>query len=265
VEHFQMHVVGFIAARMASTRFPGKPLAPINGLPMLGHVYHRARLARAMDDVVVATCDDDILAYSASIGAPGFGTRDTHERATDRIAEALPYYEAATGRRVDVAVLVQGDEPMLVPEMLDELVAPMRAEALAIGNLISPITSAEEFEDPNTVKAVRNRRDFAMYFSREPIPSRTKYSGAVPMWKQLGLIAFSRDALLEYTRLTPTPLESIESVDMNRVLEHGLPIKLIETRHRTTAVDTPEDLTRVEGLMADDPLTGQYVAGRATR
>ncbi|NUO38783.1 MAG: 3-deoxy-manno-octulosonate cytidylyltransferase [Gemmatimonadaceae bacterium] len=260
-----MHVVGFIAARMASTRYPGKPLAPIRGVPMIGHVFHRARLARTLDDVVVATCDDAILEYCDGIGAMGIRTRDTHERATDRIAEALPYYEEATGHRVDVAVLVQGDEPMLVPEMLDELVAPMRADALSIGNLISPIGSAEEFEDPNTVKAVRDRDDFALYFSREAIPSRAKYSRAVPMWKQLGLIAFRRDALLDYTQLAPTPLEEIESVDMNRVLEHGRRIKLVETRHRTTAVDTPGDLARVDALMANDPLMATYAARSAAR
>jgi 3-deoxy-manno-octulosonate cytidylyltransferase (CMP-KDO synthetase) len=255
-----MNVVGFIAARMASTRYPGKPLAPIHGIPMLGHVYHRARLAKALDDVVVATCDDEILEYCDAIGAPGIRTRDTHERATERIAEALPYYERQTGKRVDVAVLVQGDEPMLVPDMLNELVAPMRREALAVGNLITPIADSEEFEDPNTVKTVRDQAGNALYFSREPIPSRRKFSGDVPRWKQLGLIAFSREALLSYIELAPTPLEEIESVDMNRLLEHGRQIRLIETRHRITAVDTPADLKRVERLMVDDTLVGSYQA-----
>src|SRR4051812_35623018 len=106
---------------MASTRYPGKPMAPIRGTPMIGHVFHRSRMATALDDVVVATCDDAILEYCSTIGAIGIRTRDTHERATDRIAEALPYYESQTGKKVDVAVLVQGDEPMLVPAMLDEL------------------------------------------------------------------------------------------------------------------------------------------------
>lgn len=253
-----MNAVGIIAARMASTRFPGKPLVQIRGMPMLGHVYHRARMAVGLDDSWIATCDRAILDYAASIGANAVLTRETHERATDRIAEAVPYIEARTGRRVDTAVLVQGDEPMLVPGMLDELVVPMRRGGVAIANLISRIKDAEEFEDPNTVKVVRDLAGNALYLSREPIPSRRKFSGPVPMWKQLGLIAFSRDALLEYTALPSTPLEEIESVDMNRVLEHGRRILTVETSYRTTAVDTPQDLARVEHLMAADPLVPLY-------
>ncbi len=118
-----MRAVGIIAARMASSRFPGKPLVPVRGLPMIGHVYHRARLARLIHDVWIATCDQSIIDYAGQIGANAVLTRDTHERATDRIAEAVPYIEERTGRRVDVAVLVQGDEPMLQPEMLDELIS----------------------------------------------------------------------------------------------------------------------------------------------
>lgn len=148
-------------------------------------------------------------------------TSDAHQRATDRIAEALPYIEERTGRRVDIGVLVQGDEPMLVPEMLDELASPMRERGVEVANLVAPIGGPEEFEDANTVKVVMDCDGFALYFSREPIPSRKKSEDAVPMWKQLGLIAFTREALVAYTRLEPTPLERIESVDMNRLLEHG--------------------------------------------
>jgi len=225
---------------------------------MLGHVYFRARAAEYLDEVWIATCDRAIIDYAALIGANAVLPRDTHERATDRIAEALPYIEERTRRRVDVAVLVQGDEPMLVPAMLDELVAPMRGDGVSVANLISPILSVEEFEDPNAVKVVRDRARNALYLSREPIPSRQKFSGAVPMWKQLGLIAFTREALLEYTVLTPTPLEEIESVDMNRLLEHGRTIRMVETSHRTAAVDTPADLARVESLMANDPFVRAY-------
>ena len=259
-----MHVVGIIAARMASTRFPDKPLAKIQGVPMIGHVYHRSRMVRGIDDVWVATCDQSIMAYSASIKASAVMTRDTHERATDRIAEAVPLIEAQTGKRIDVAVLIQGDEPMLVPAMLEELVAPMRRTDAGgpppIANLISPILSDEEFEDPNTVKVVCDRQGRALYLSREPIPSRKKFAGKVPMWKQLGLIAFTRSALLEYSALSPTPLEQIESVDMNRVLEHGREILMVETQHRTVAVDTPGDLDRVNKLMADDKHLAAYTS-----
>ena len=253
-------VVAIIAARMASTRFPDKPLAPILGVPMIGHVYHRTRMARGIDEVWIATCDESIMEYARSIGAPAVMTRDTHERATDRIAEAVPLIEAQTDTRIDVALLVQGDEPMLVPAMLEDLVAPMLEESVQVANLMSEIETAAEFEDPNAVKVVCDASGRALYFSREPIPSRTKHAGAVPMLKQLGLIAFTREALLEYTVLPPTLLEAIESVDMNRLLEHGRDIRMKATVHRTTAVDTPADLTRVENLMRLDPFLASYRA-----
>src|ERR1051325_2802007 len=141
-----MNVVGIIAARMASTRFPNKPLVKVRGIPMIGHVYHRAKLAKGTQDVWIATCDQSIIDYANSIGARAVMTRDTHERATDRIAEALPYIETATGKRVDVAILVQGDEPMLQPRMLDDLVAAMVDKQPAVANLMNPIDDAE-FED----------------------------------------------------------------------------------------------------------------------
>lgn len=258
-----MRVVGIIAARMASTRFPGKPLARIQGVPMIGHVYHRSKMVKGIDEVWIATCDESIMSYAAEIGAPAVMTRDTHERATDRIAEAMEHIERRTGATVDVAVLIQGDEPMLVPGMLEDLVAAMRAQRSPIANLVTPIATAEEFEDPNTVKVVCDREGYALYLSREPIPSRKKFSGAVPMIKQLGLIAYTRDALLEYARLEPTPLEQIESVDMNRVLEHGRRILMVPTHHRITAVDTPGDLDRVDKLMASDALMATYRGGRS--
>lgn len=255
-----MRIVGIIAARMASTRFPGKPLARIQGIPMIGHVYHRARMARRIDETWVATCDQAIIEYCASIGAPAVMTSDTHERATDRIAEALVKIEAQTGSGIDGAVLVQGDEPMLVPGMLDDLVVPLRDGRAEVANLMSPIASEVEFDDANTVKVVCDRDRFALYFSREPIPSRRKFTQPVPMWKQLGLIAFTRQALLEYSQLAATPLEVIESVDMNRLLEHGRRILMVETSWRTIAVDTPDDLGRVGMLMAGDALMVHYTA-----
>lgn len=253
-----MNVVGIIAARMESTRYPGKPLVAIHGIPMIGHVYYRSRLVAGLNDVWIATCDQSILDYAQTIHAPAVLTRSDHERATDRIAEALPYIEASTGKQVDVAVLIQGDEPMLVPGMLETLIQAMCRGTADVANLIAPISTQGEFEDANTVKVVRDRSGFALYLSREPIPSRRKYAAAVPMWKQLGLIAFTRKALLEYPGLAATPLEEIESVDMNRLLEHGHRILMVETAHSTVAVDTPADRERVEALMHGDALVRSY-------
>lgn len=252
-------VVAVVPARMASTRFPDKPMAPILGMPMIGHVYHRTRLARSLDEVWVATCDAPIYEYIRSIGGKAVMTAATHEGASDRAAEALQRIEDGTGARVDFVALVQGDEPLLIPEMIDQLVAPVRqGERVEFVNLVAPIRSDEEFEDANTVKVVADLDGFALYFSREPIPSRRKYAGAVPRRKQLGLILFSREALFAYAAMPPTPLEVIESVDMNRVIEHGKRIRLVGTEHVTHGVDTPADLEAVEVLMRRDPLVARY-------
>lgn len=259
-----MSVLGIVPARMASTRFPGKPMAEIHGVPMVGHCLFRSLMADGMDEVYVATCDTEIDAYVKSLGRGCVMTSPDHERASDRAAEALTLVEQETGRFFDHVALIQGDEPMLVPDMLDELVAPVLADpSLPVVNLVADITSEEEFADPNTVKVVAGVSGDALYFSREPIPSRKKYDGDIPRLKQLGMILFSRDALMTYPRLVPTPLEIIESVDMNRFLEHGWPIRLVRTAHASHAVDTPQDLERVGALMEGDPLMQRYGEERA--
>ncbi len=254
-----MNIIGIIPARMASTRFPGKPLAAIRGIPMVGHVYYRSKMSKSLNAVYLATCDESICQYAASIGAPCIMTKDTHERASDRAAEATQKIEASTGQHVDIVMMIQGDEPMLLPEMLDQAVAPLVAEPeLPIANLIAPIATSQDFESPNVVKVVTDAAMNAMYLSREPIPSRKKTKRPVPMFKQLGLIAFRRDYLLRFYSLTPTPLEIIESVDMLRVLEHGDRLRMVVTKDVSVGVDTLEDLARVEQLMAADPLIPRY-------
>lgn len=254
-----MTVCGIIPARLASTRFPDKPLAPILGMPMIGHVYHRCCLAESLDAVWVATCDEPIADYVVSIGGRAVMTSDSHERASDRAAEAVLKIEESGGTRVDWVALIQGDEPMIVPAMIDALVrSALGDEGAEYVNLVERIATQEEFEDPNTVKIVADLQGYAMYLSREPIPSRKKYTGDVPMLKQLGMIMFERDALLAYAAMEPTPLEIIESVDMDRLLEHGKRLKLVETTVSTKAVDTPEDLREVERLMRGDPLIARY-------
>jgi len=260
-----MNIMAIIPARMASSRFPNKPLVEIWGMPMIGHVYHRSKMCTRLSDVWVATCDQEIMDYMGSIGGKAVMTADTHQRASDRTAEALIKIEKITGTSIDYIAMIQGDEPMLNPQMIDELVAPIQNDdGLQITNLITKIESPEEFENANVVKVVLDQHSFALYFSREAIPSRKKYSGDVPMWKQLGLILFSRKALLDYTQMTPTPLEIIESVDMNRFLEHGIKIKMIPTAHRIFGVDVPKDLQTVMPLLRKDSLTEKYLPEKRT-
>ncbi len=258
-----MNILGIVPARMASTRFPNKPMAPILGMPMIGHVYHRCRLCPSLSDLWVATCDPEIVEYVDSLGGKAVMTADTHQRASDRVAEALLKIEAATGVAADYVAMIQGDEPMLDPRMIEELAAPvMKGGKVEVVNLIMKIESREEFENANVVKVVLAQDGSVLYFSREPIPSGKKFQGDIPMWKQLGIILFSRGALLEYTRMTPTPLEIIESVDMNRFLEHGVKIKAVPVDYRTFGVDIPGDVRLVEPLLREDPVTGKYLPDR---
>jgi 3-deoxy-manno-octulosonate cytidylyltransferase (CMP-KDO synthetase) len=181
-------------------------------------------------------------------------TSSTHERASDRVAELAQRLTA------DLFVMVQGDEPMIVPEMIESGLGPLLDDpSVLCTNLAAPIHSEREFEDRNTIKVVMDGKGDALYFSREPIPTRQRLPfGKVPMYKQVCIISFRRDFLLTYTALTPTPLERAESIDMLRAMEHGYPIRLVKDDHITQSVDTPEDLARVEKLLDGDPLIQRY-------
>jgi 3-deoxy-manno-octulosonate cytidylyltransferase (CMP-KDO synthetase) len=254
-----MNVIGIIPARMGSSRFPGKPLAKILGIPMIGHIYYRCKMAVTLNDVYLATCDEEIMQYAASIGAKGIMTSDKHERASDRVAEATEKIEKMSGRKVDIVVMIQGDEPMVMPEMIDLAVKPMLKEKkILVANLLAPIKTQEEFQDPNSIKVVVDNNGDALYFSREPIPSRKKWQGKIPMFKQVCVIPFRRNFLSEFNRLTSTPLEKVESIDMLRILEHGYKVKMVLTDFDTYSVDTPEDLRSVAERMKNDPLVGKY-------
>jgi 3-deoxy-manno-octulosonate cytidylyltransferase (CMP-KDO synthetase) len=243
-----MNILALIPARMGSSRLPGKPLKKILGKPMIGHVYERVSKCDLLIKTVVATCDQEILEYIESIGGEAVMTSDHHERASDRCAEALGYLEKRNRIKYDIIVMVQGDEPMTYPNMITEAVAPMLDDpGILVTNLLGNIENIEEFEDRNCIKVVCDLNSDALYFSREPIPTR-KF-GNVPMKKQVCIIPFRREFLLRYTSLEPTPLEIAESVDMMRVLEHGLKVRMVHTKHKTHAVDTQDDLNRVELLM----------------
>lgn len=255
-----MKMVGIIPARMGSSRFPGKPLAKIHNVPMVGHVYLRSKKAKVLNDVYVATCDNEIKEYVESIGGKAIMTSDKHERASDRTAEAMLAIEKEMGQKIDIAVMIQGDEPMIVPKMIELAVVPMlKDENILVVNLMAPLKNVWEHEDPNEVKVVVDKDDFALYFSREPIPSRKKGVKEVPMLKQVCIIPFIRDFLLKFNQLEPTPLEKIESVDMLRILEHGYKVKMVMSPYNTCSVDTPEDLRKVEQLMNNDPLLPKYI------
>ena len=254
-----MKTVCIIPARMGSSRFPGKPLAQIRGIPMIGHVYHRCKLSNMLDEVYVATCDYEIKNYIEGIGGKAIMTLDSHERCSDRTLEALQKIEADQNKSVDIVLMVHGDEPMVTPEMLELALKPMIDDhSIQVLNLMSKLKTREDHNDPNEVKVVVDLQGNALYFSREPIPSWRKGATEVPMLKQVCIIPFRRDFLFTYSALPPTPLEIIESVDMMRVIEHGHKVKMIMTEAVSYAVDTPEDLKRVEKVMQDDKLMHHY-------
>ena len=254
-----VNIVGIIPARMASTRFPGKPMAKILDMPMIGHVYFRSKMSTKLQSVYVATCDSEIAQYIESIGGKAIITADTHERASDRCAEAMITIEKETGKKIDIVVMIQGDEPMLYPEMVDEAIKPLLLDGdIKVVNLMGNLKSKEEHEDPNEVKVVTDRNDFALYFSREPIPSWKKGAKDIRMLKQICIIPFRRDYLLKFNSLSQTPLEIAESVDMLRILEHGDKVKMVQVNFDTYSVDTMEDLEKVQQLLEHDSLFISY-------
>ena len=242
-------IIAIIPARMGSSRFPGKPLAEINGIPMISYVYNRTKKCELLIDTYVATCDREISDYIKSIGGKTIITSDKHERASDRTAEAMLKAETELGFKVDIVVMVQGDEPMVTSEMINKSINPFRDENINVVNLMTKIFTIEEFEDYNEPKVVVDRNNYAIYFSREPIPSRNKGITKVPMYKQVCIIPFRRDYLLAFNRMPETDLEKIESIDMNRIIEHGEKIKMVEIKGPVKSVDTVEDLNLVSKLI----------------
>ena len=256
-----MTIIGIIPARLASTRLPNKPLEKILEMPMIGHVYFRSKMSFIMEEVYVATCDQEIKDYIESIGGKVIMTKNSHERASDRTAEALLKIEKLTEKKIDIIVMIQGDEPMITPEMINAAVNPLLDfPSLQITKLMENIETQEEHEDPAEVKVVVDKNNNALYFSREPIPSRKKGGVNITMLKQVCIIPFRRDFLLKYNEMEQTPLEIIESVDMNRLLENGIQIKMVMRDEITFAVDTREDLNRVNELMRKDKLTEKYLS-----
>jgi len=244
-----MRILSLIPARMGSSRFPGKPMAELLGKPMIKHVYDRVSSCAMVDLTVVATCDAEIYDYINSNGGKAVMTSATHERASDRCAEALEIIEELDGNIFDIVVMVQGDEPLVEPEMLIEAIVPMLQDPkIDVVNLLGKIKDNNEFNDRNCIKVVCDLNQDALYFSREPIP-HTNNNDENKGGKQVCIIPFRRDFLIEYTKMMPTPLEVIESVDMLRILEHGRKVRMVHTKYENQSVDTPEDLLRVEKLM----------------
>jgi len=245
----RMNVLAIIPARYGSVRFPGKPLAKLHGKPMIVHVYEQVAKAKRVDETIVATDDDRIIDAVERAGGTAVLTSAAARSGTERVAEV------ARTRSAQVVINVQGDEPLIHPDMVDQVAEFLdRHTAVPMASLMTPLRDAADAANPNVVKVVVDRDGFALYFSRASIPFERSHpvtqSPSHRFYKHIGLYGYQRHFLLQFPGLEPTPLEQCEQLEQLRALEHGYRIKLLETAHDTVGVDTPDDLRRVETLLA---------------
>lgn len=250
-----MEAVLIIPARYGSTRLPGKPLAKIQGEPLILKVLRQAQQATRFSDIIVATDDTRIVDVVENAGGRAVMTRPDHASGTDRCAEV------AEDLHVDIIVNLQGDEPFVGPHDLDAVADALAMDRSAeMATLRQPIVHERDFIDPNVVKVVADERNHAMYFSRAPIPYHVG-GGFEGAYKQIGVYAFRREFLLAFASHERTPLEQREGLEQLRALQMGAKIKVIGARGRTIGIDTPEDLARAQ----EDDSTWMKDASSATR
>jgi 3-deoxy-manno-octulosonate cytidylyltransferase (CMP-KDO synthetase) len=229
-----------IPARYDSTRFPGKPLALLKGKPLIQHVYENSSGSRLASGVVVATDSDAVYEAVLSFGGKAVMTSKAHASGTDRCAEAALKLDC------DIIVNVQGDEPLIRPEMIDDVIGLLDDKRASIGTLARKADRKDEVFDPNIVKVVFDGEGFAFYFSRAPIPYHRDGWEGLAAYKHVGIYSYRKDALLRLSMMRPSALERIERLEQLRALESGMKIKVKETYFETIGVDTPDDMERVE-------------------
>ena len=243
--------LGVIPARMASSRFPGKPLKKILGIPMLAHCYERAMLSKACDMLVISTPDEEIMTWAKNHKIPSVLTGHHHQRATERAQETLEIL-SKQGEIFDCILLLQGDEPQIFPDDIKNLSAAFCGSEFEIVNLVYPV-DGHDLANPNVVKAITSNTSKISFFSRAHIPH-----GSYKAMRQLGMIGFTIDALNQYTNLHPTPLEELESIDMMRLLENDYEINAVISSSPILGVDNPEDIEKAERMMTKDLLFKTY-------
>jgi len=243
--------LGVIPARMASSRFPGKPLKEILGTPMLAHCYERALLSKSCDKLVIATPDEEIINWALNYNIPAILTGHHHQRATERAKETLEILRKQ-GELYDFILLLQGDEPQIFPDDIKNLSAAFCGSELEVVNLVYPI-DGDDLDNPNVVKAIMTNASKVSFFTRAHVPHSSHQA-----MRQLGMIGFTISALTKYTSLQPTPLEELESIDMMRLLENDYEISAVISSSPILGVDNPEDIAKAELMMANDLLLETY-------
>lgn len=232
--------VGIIPARYEAARFPGKPLFPIAGKPLIQRVYEQVLSAKSLEDVIVATDDERILKAVEAFGGRAAMTRADHPTGTDRLAEV------ARGLDCDLVVNVQGDEPLMSPDLIDRSVEHFGSiPDFKFGSAMTPIETEEDIQNPNIVKVVVGQKGQALYFTRFPAPYRRRLT-TVPVYQHIGFYVYSREFLIGFSQMKPTPLEQTECLEQLRALENGIRIDMLETDYLGIGVDSPEDVARIE-------------------
>jgi 3-deoxy-manno-octulosonate cytidylyltransferase (CMP-KDO synthetase) len=242
-----LKVIGVIPARYGSTRFPGKPLALINGKPMIQHVFEQVSKSNLLDCVVVATDDKRIKKTVEGFGGIAILTSKDHETGSDRISEVTSKIDG------DFFVNIQGDEPLISPDLIDSLIETAIKTTGIVITAKTAIKDRQELNNPNIVKVVTDLEGSALYFSRSGIPfNRGKKDSTY--FKHLGIYGYPKDVLNEFVKLPQSPLEEIELLEQLRLLENGYRIKVIETTYDAVGVDTPEDIEKVEHILGGKQL-----------
>lgn len=243
----KLKVIAIIPARMGSSRFPGKPLENILGIPMIEHVRRRVENVSILDEVYVATCDEEIKKIVEAHGGKAIMTSDQHERCTDRIEEA------ARNLHADVVVNVQGDEPMVSARSIEEVVAPFFSmDDVYATCLVYPIVDRSELTSKNIVKSVISKSERILYLSRAAIPGNEEDKNT-QYYKQSGIMAFKKEFLHQFNDLESTPLEKKESVDMMRILENDFWIQGVVSLEETKGVDIPSQIQMIENEILGSP------------
>jgi len=240
-----MEAIGVIPARYGSTRFEGKVLKDLCGKPVIQHVYERAKKAKLLDDLIIAADDDRIIKSVEGFGGKAVFTSKSHSTGTDRLTEVVNDID------VRIVVNIQGDEPLINPMVIDDLVRAMQDDpSLAMATVVKKSYSEEEFRSPDVVKAIIDEKNFALYFSRSPIPTLLNpVLNESYFYKHIGIYAYNKDFLFTFKKLPASYLETHEKLEQLRALEHGYRIKVIETKFETVGVDTPEDLALARTLL----------------
>jgi 3-deoxy-manno-octulosonate cytidylyltransferase (CMP-KDO synthetase) len=255
-----MKIIGIIPARMASERFPNKPMELIHGMPMIGHVYKRSLLCKDIDYVCVTTCDNEIYEYIKSINGNVIYTNSNHNSTVESSTEALLKVEQTLKFKFDIVVIIQGDEPMINSEMIGNSLSPLiMNDDINVVSLMSEIKTIKEFNNVNVVKVVVDINNFALYFSREAIPSNKKGVLGFPKLKKVNVIPFRRNFLLEFNDIPQTPLEIVEGINLLRLMESGMKVKMVMSDTETYSVDIEEDLELVRKKMKDDLFMKKYL------